>query len=59
MRYKTLITDKLISISNGLKQLKFHAERNELGDIRRKEEQLQDILDQVLSLINTQDENYG
>jgi hypothetical protein len=58
MRYKTLIVDKLISISNGLKQLRFHAERGELREYREKTEKLEERLEEIQSLINTQDERY-
>jgi len=53
MRYKQLITDKIISISNGLKQLRFHAERGEMKEYREKTILLEEILEEVQTLINT------
>lgn len=58
MRYKTLITDKLISVSNGIKQLRGQMERDERTQFRAKEEQLQEIIEEVLTLLNTQDEQH-
>jgi len=56
MRYKQLITDKLISVSNGLKQLRGQMERGERQEYRVKTEQLEDILEEIQTLINTQTE---
>lgn len=56
MRYKTLITDKLISMSNGLKLLRFHAERGNIGEFREKETQLQEVVEEIQTLINTNQE---
>ncbi len=56
MRYKTLIVDKLISITNGLKQLNFHAERGEIKQYRDKNQKMEEILEEIQTLINTQDE---
>lgn len=58
MRYKTLITDKLISIENGLNQATFHAERGQIAEYRNKVIQLKEIVDEIQTLINTQDEQY-
>jgi hypothetical protein len=58
MRYKSLITDKLISVQNGLKQIRGQAERGEIGGLRIKEEQLQEVIEEILTLLNTQEEKY-
>lgn len=58
MRYKTLIVDKLISIENGLNQLKFYAERGELKEYREKTEKVKEIIEEVQTLINTQTEQF-
>jgi hypothetical protein len=58
MRYKSLITDKLISVQNGLKQIRGQAERGEIGELRIKEEQLQERIEEILTLLNTQEEKY-
>ena len=58
MRYKTLITDKLISVSNGLKQLRFLAERGEIKDYRFKEVQLEETIEEIQTLLNTNQEEY-
>ena len=38
MRYKTLITQKLQQVENGIKQLRYHAERDEMSEFRSKQE---------------------
>lgn len=58
MRYKTLITDKLIAVSNGLKQLRGQMERGERSEFRVKEEQLQEKIEEIMTLINTQTETH-
>lgn len=58
MRYKTLIEDKLIFVSNGLKQLRGQMERGERSEFRVKEEQLQEKIEEIMSLINTQTEQF-
>lgn len=59
MRYKTLIVDKLIAVTNGLKQLRFHFEKGELQQYRQKEVLIQEIIEEIQTLINTQNENYN
>ena len=59
MRYKTLITQKLQQVENGIKQLRYHAERGEMSDFRKKQEQLSEKLEEIHSLINTQDEQFN
>ena len=58
MRYKNMITDKLISIQNGMKELRFYTERGEVAEYRAKEEKLNDIFEEVYTLLNTNEENY-
>jgi hypothetical protein len=58
MRYKTLITDKLIGVSNGLKQLRFLAERGEIKNYREKEVQIEEIIEEIQTLLNTNQESY-
>ncbi len=58
MRYKTLITDKLIGVSNGLKQLRFLAERGDLKTYREKEVKIEELVEEIQTLINTNEENY-
>jgi len=43
MRYKSLIEEKLIAVSNGLKQLRGQMERGERSEFRVKEEQLRNL----------------
>jgi hypothetical protein len=59
MRYKTLITDKLISVQNGLKQLRGQMERGERSEFRIKEEQIQEKIEEILTLLNPQEETYN
>lgn len=59
MRYKTAIVDKLISVSNGLKQLRGQMERGERAEYRATTERIEDILEEVQSLLNTNDESYN
>ena len=58
MRYKTQIQEKINSIQNGLKQLRGQAERGEIAELRIKEEQLQERIEEILTLLNTNDESY-
>lgn len=58
MRYKSLIEEKLIAVSNGLKQLRGQMERGERSEFRIKEEQLQEKIEEIMSLINTQTEQF-
>ena len=58
MRYKTLITDKLIGVSNGLKQLRFLAERGELKTYRETEVKIEEIIEEIQTLLNTNQETY-
>lgn len=58
MRYKTLITDKLVSVSNGIKQLRGQMERDERNGFRAKEEQIQEQIEEIMSLLNTNDEQH-
>jgi hypothetical protein len=58
MRYKNLITDKLTSVQNGLKQIRGQAERGEIGALRQKEENVQEIIEEILTLLNTNDEQH-
>lgn len=58
MRYKNLITDKLISVQNGLKQIRGQAERGEIGALRQKEENVQETIEEILTLLNTNDEQH-
>jgi hypothetical protein len=58
MRYKSQIQDKLNSIQNGLKQLRGQAERGEIAELRLKEEQLQERIEEILTLLNVNDETY-
>lgn len=53
MRYKTLIIDKLIGVTNGLKQLRFYAERGEIKSYREKEIKLEELIEEIQTLINT------
>ena len=59
MRYKTLITEKLQQVTNGLKQLRYHAERGNMSEFRNREEQLTDKIEEIQTLINTQDEIFN
>lgn len=58
MRYKTQIEQKLNSIQNGLKQLLGQAERTELIELRLKENQLQECIEEIYTLLNVNDEIY-
>lgn len=58
MRYKTLIIDKLIGVSNGLKQLRFLAERGEIKTYRETEVKVEEIIEEIQSLLNTNQESY-
>jgi hypothetical protein len=58
MRYKTLVTEKLEYVQNGLKQMKFQAERGDIGDLRIIEEQIQEKIEEILTLLNVNDEQY-
>ena len=58
MRYKTLITQKLQQVENGIKQLRYHAERDEMSEFRSKQELLSDKMEEIHTLINTQDEQF-
>jgi len=58
MRYKQLITDKLIGVSNGLKQLRFLSERGDLKTYREKEVQVEEIIEEIQTLLNTNQETY-
>lgn len=53
MRYKTAVIDKLISVENGLKTLKFHYERGELREARERQERIEEVIQEIHSLINT------
>jgi len=58
MRYKTQIIDKLIGVSNGLKQLRFLAERGEIKTYRETEVRVEEIIEEIQSLLNTNQETY-
>ena len=58
MRYKTQIIDKLIGVSNGLKQLRFLAERGEIKTYRETEIRVEEIIEEIQSLLNTNQETY-
>jgi len=58
MRYKNLISDKLVAVTNKLKTLKFMAERGQIGEYREIEIVLLEQLEEIQSLINTNDEEY-
>lgn len=58
MRYKTMVHDKLGQVQNGMKTLKFHAERGELQQYRLKTEEINDLIEQIKGLINTEDQSY-
>ena len=58
MRYKTQIIDKLIGVSNGLKQLRFLAERGQIKDYREKEIQIEEVIEEIQTLLNTNQETY-
>ena len=58
MRYKTQIIDKLIGVSNGLKQLRFLAERGQIKDYREKEIQIEEVIEEIQTLLNTNQESY-
>jgi len=51
MRYKTAIVDKLISVSNGLKQLRGQMERGERQEYRANTERIEEIIEQHSSTI--------
>lgn len=58
MRYKSAILDKLVSVDNSLKTLKFHYERGELKECRDRQDKIIDVLEEIRSLINTNPEEY-
>jgi len=58
MRYKTQIIDKLIGVSNGLKQLRFLAERGEIKTYRETEVKVEEIIEEIQTLLNTNQETY-
>jgi hypothetical protein len=58
MRYKTQIVDKLISVSNGLKQLRFLAERGEIKTYRETEIKVEEVIEEIQTLLNTNQETY-
>lgn len=58
MRYKTQIVDKLISVSNGLKQLRFLAERGDLKTYREVEVKVEEVIEEIQTLLNTNQETY-
>ena len=53
MRYKQLISDKIVSVNNGLNTLSFHFERGERNEFRAKMENLKEQLEEIQTLINT------
>lgn len=58
MRYKTQIIDKLIGVSNGLKQLRFLAERGEIKTYREVEVKVEEVIEEIQTLLNTNQETY-